>query len=562
MNDSLSLESLYLGGLPVIRPFLKRLGVRKFLEETLGEPDPRSKMPPVESAILLVRNFTLSRHPLYGVPDWSHQFDPELLEMNADQISLINDDRLGRTLDKLFESDRRSMMTRLVVHMVKEFNLDIKQLHNDSTSLTFSGEYRREKPRKDGRCRLRITLGHNKDHRQDLKQLVWSLTVSHDGAVPIHYNVYDGNTTDDTTHIGIWDSLRNIVGGSDFIYVADSKLCTRKNMEHISNLDGQFITVLPRTRKEDGRFKKWILHNEVKWKVIWSRPSLRRKNDPPEEFEAVEDPLPSSEGYRIIWYRSSEKWKRDERSRDNAIQSARQKLHRLSERVGKRKLKTRKQVQAEVDRIIDETKTGPWLQVVLETHELVTHKQVGRGRPGKNTRYIRNVTPIYKLVVTIDADSVKASATTDGIFPLITNVPKRRKSPMDILSIYKYQPFIEKRHEQLKTAADVVPVNFKTPERIEAYLFLYFIAVMVHALIERKVRDAMKAKGLRSIPLYPEERACYAPTADKILGLFEPLRRHRLFADGRHVKTFWDELNDVQRTVLDLLEIPPSVFGQ
>ena len=562
MKDALSLESLYVGGLPVIRPFLKRLGVRKFLEEILGEPNPRSKMPPVESAMLLVQNFTLSRHPLYGVPDWSNQFDPKLLEMNADQISLINDDRLGRTLDKLFESDRRSMMTRLVVHMVQEFNLDIKQLHNDSTSITFSGEYRREKSRKDGRCRLRITQGHNKDHRQDLKQLVWSLTVSHDGAVPIHYNVYDGNTTDDTTHIGIWDSLRNIVGSSDFIYVADSKLCTRKNMKHISNLDGQFITVLPRTRKEEDRFKKWILHNEVKWKVIWDRPSLRRKCDPPEQFEAVEDPSPSAEGYRIIWYRSSEKWKRDERSRDNAIQSARQKLHRLSERAGKRKLKTRKQVQAEVDRIIDETKSGSWVNVKLEIHELVTHSQVGRGRPGKHTRYIRNVTPIYKPVVTIDADALKASATADGIFPLITNVPESRKSPMEILSIYKYQPFIEKRHEQLKTAAKVVPVNFKTPERIEAYLFLYFIAVMIHALIEREVRDAMKAKGLRSIPLYPEERACYAPTADKILTLFEPLRRHRLFADGRQVKTFWDELNNIQRTVLNLLVIPSSDFGQ
>jgi transposase len=172
------------------------------------------------------------------------------------------------------------------------------------------------------------------------------------------------------------------------------------------------------------------------------------------------------------------------------------------------------------------------------------------------------VTPVYKPVVTLDAEAIKASAAADGIFPLITDLTSDRMSPLDILSIYKYQPFVEKRHEQLKTAAEVVPVNFKTPERIEAYLFLYFIAVTVHALIERELRDAMKARGIQSIPLYPEERACRAPTADKILCLFEPLRRHRLFDEDRVVKTFWDQLSDVQRLVLDLLGVQTAAYGE
>ena len=162
----------------------------------------------------------------------------------------------------------------------------------------------------------------------------------------------------------------------------------------------------------------------------------------------------------------------------------------------------------------------------------------------------------------MNAEAIKTSAASDGVFPLITDIPVERMSPLEILSIYKYQPFIEKRHEQLKTAAGVAPVNFKTPERIEAYLFLYFIAVTAHALIERQVRDAMKERGLKSIPLYHEERECRAPTADKILSLFEPLRRHSLFENGQLVKTFWDNLSDVQRTVLELLKIPTSVYGQ
>ena len=91
------------------------------------------------------------------------------------------------------------------------------------------------------------------------------------------------------------------------------------------------------------------------------------------------------------------------------------------------------------------------------------------------------------------------------------------------------------------------------------------MAVTLHALVEREVREvreAMKTRGLRSIPIYPEERACSAPTADKILGLFEGLRRHRLFRNGQTIQTFWDELTGAQRLVLDLLRMPTTVYGQ
>ena len=475
---------------------------------------------------------------------------------------MVNDDRLGRTLDKLFEADRRSMVTRLIVHMAREFALNLERLHNDSTSITFSGVYPERPPRPDGRRRLKIVRGHNKDHRPDLKQLVWSLTVSGDGAVPVHYNIYDGNVTDDQTHVEIWKTLRSIVGGPGFIYVADSKLCTKDNMGFLHGQGGRFITVLPQSRKEDGRFKEWILHHPVNWEVIWKRPPQRRKTDPPERFEAVEAPEPSAEGFRIVWYRSSEKWKRDERARDTVIHEAQWALQRLGERVGKRKLKTRAQVQEAVDKILGETRTQPWVKVELVHQERHVHKQLGPGRPGKNTRYRRQTTVVYQPVVTLDRERIQASAAADGIFPLITNIPHDEMSPLDLLKTYKYQAFVEKRHEQLKTAAEVVPVNYKTPERIEAFLFLYFIAITIHALLERQVRDAMKARRLRSIPLYPEERACRAPTADKILGLFENLRRHRLLKKGRVMQTFWDELTDVQRTVLDLLEVSTAAYGQ
>jgi transposase len=557
--NGLTLESFEVGAQPVLQSFLERIGLRALIKEALGKADPRLRLSYADSTLLLVRNFALSRHPLYGVPEWARRFAPERLELSAAQLDLLNDDRLGRTLDRLFVLDRRTLMTRFVVRVVEVFGLELARLHNDSTSITFSGVYRPAPPRRDGRRHLAIRHGHNKDHRPDLKQLVWTLTVCADGGVPVHYNVEDGNVTDDRTHVATWTILREIIGSSDFVYVADSKLCSRENMGFIHAAGGLFVTLLPRTRKEDAHMRQLLADSAVSWQLIWERPPLRRKHDPPERFEALAD-MTTAEGYRLVWFRSSEKWKRDEQWRQNAIDRARFEIHRLRERVGRYKLKTQEQVQAAVDQILDQTEARPWLTVELIRTERHHHRQAGRGRPGPNTRYLRLTATVYEPVASVDAEAVRRSAAADGIFPLVTNAAAERLPTLELLQTYKYQPCIEKRHEQLKTAAEVVPVNFKSVERIEAFLFLYFLAVTLQALIERQIRRAMAARGLRTIPLYPEERDCRAPTADKILHAFEPLRKYHLRRNGRLVQTFADPLSDIQSTILDLLNIPTSTY--
>ncbi|MBI5504223.1 MAG: IS1634 family transposase [Deltaproteobacteria bacterium] len=557
-----TLESLQIGGHPILQPFLRRLGLRRFFEDALGRLDKRLALSPVDAALVLVRNFALSREPLYGVPEWAGHFVPEQMEMDSRMVNLLNDDRLGRTLDRFFLADLRTLTTRIVVHMVGEFGLDLSRAHNDSTTITFSGAYRQTLPRADGRRTLRAAHGHNKDHRPDLKQLLWTLTVAGDGAVPVHHNVYDGNVTDDRTHIQTWQTLREIVGSARFLYVADSKLCTREQMAHIVGAGGHFLTVLPRTRKEDAHFRSRLAQQPAAWELIWERPPLRRKHDSAERFEVASLPQASSEGYRVVWFRSSEKWKRDERVRQDCIDAARFQIQGLAERAGRRELKTREQVSAAAKEILERTGAGPFLREEIKEHSRYVHRQAGPGRHGKNTPYVRDTTVVYEPVVTPDPDRIREAAATDGIFPLITNVGVEVMGPLELLQTYKYQSFIEKRHEQLKTAAEVAPVNFKTAERIEAFLFLYFVAVLVHALIERQARAAMQARKLGSIPLYPEGRKCSAPTADKILALFEPLRRHRLLRSRELVQTFHDDLSDIQRLVLDLLDIPELHYGQ
>ncbi len=119
---------------------------------------------------------------------------------------------------------------------------------------------------------------------------------------------------------------------------------------------------------------------------------------------------------------------------------------------------------------------------------------------------------------------------------------------------------VEKRHDLLKNVEAATPMYLKSIRRIEALLALHFVALLVHALLEREVRRAMARRGIKELPLYPEERDCPAPSADRVLEVFSPLQRHLLCKAGRVVQRFDPELTGLQHKLLALLEISPKVL--
>src|SRR6202035_3798968 len=127
-----------------------------------------------------------------------------------------------------------------------------------------------------GKPTVKLVPGHSKDHRPDLKQLLWILTVTADEAVPLAYRLADGNTNDDSTHIETWEGLRRLTGRSDFLYVADSKLATRPNMTHIDAHGGRFISLLPKSRKEDRLLRDWICEHQPPWSEAARRAAARK----------------------------------------------------------------------------------------------------------------------------------------------------------------------------------------------------------------------------------------------------------------------------------------------
>ena len=559
-SDPFALSSQRLGALPIVNHFLDRMGLPALLERYLPSDDPRLLLAPASAVRLVVANLLLGRSPLYALGEWALPFDPVLLGTSTEGVAALNDDRVGRALERLFDADRTSLLTELMLAVISEFTVDTSELHNDSTSISVHGVY----PDADGTARGGkdtpvITWGHSKDRRPDLKQLVWILTVAADGSVPIAYRLADGNTNDDPTHVPTWDGLVRLLGRTDFLYVADSKLCNREAMSHIHGNHGRFVTVLPRTRSEDGWFRCWAQTHTPTWTEASRQPG-KRLGDPDRVYSTFGSPLPSSEGHRIIWVLSSTKTTIDATARQGRLEAGAAALDALVLRLAgpKTRLKTRVAVQEAAAEALKATGATRWINVTITETIEEDFRQERRGRPGAQTRYRKTSRSRFHLSWETNTDTVNYDAVTDGMFPLISN--DRQLDDADVLKAYRYQPNLERRHHLLKSTQHADPLLLHNPARIEALFCCHYLALLAGALIEREIRTAMATAGTSDIPLYPELRACTAPSAARILELFSDLTRHQLRHDGHIVQTFHPEPSPLQDQVLELLKIPATSY--
>lgn len=119
---------------------------------------------PVQTLLLLIYNLTISKSPLYELEEWCGRFDLKRIGIKG-QNGVFSDDRFGKALDKLFNADRATLMTGLVVSYTRAFGVNVDQLHNDSTTVKAYGDY----PGKTD-SGFELKRGHSKDHRPDLKR--------------------------------------------------------------------------------------------------------------------------------------------------------------------------------------------------------------------------------------------------------------------------------------------------------------------------------------------------------------------------------------------------------
>ena len=155
-----------------------------------------------------------------------------------------------------------------------------------------------------------------------------------------------------------------MAGRADFLYVADSKLCSADNLSFIDRAGGRFVTVLPRSRREDKHFRKLLQTETPAWELVWDRPNARRREGARDLWSVYRDPLGSTEGFSLIWVWST-------------LLTLRRRILGARSRIcgGAR-------IDLEVEMILEQHRVRRYLKVKRVPRPEHTFKQKQRGRPG------------------------------------------------------------------------------------------------------------------------------------------------------------------------------------
>ena len=533
---------------PMVKHYMNSLDLFNLMKKYVPSNN-GSLVEHAESLCIITANIICDNKPLYKVQEWIARYSDGLTD-NPVNTGLFNDDRLGRSLSALFNADRHSLLTELSCNAIKSHQLMTDEIHNDSTTVTFKGEYKNPDPNA-----VQLKHGHNKDFRPDCKQIVFGLNIVADGHVPLSYEIYNGNQSDDRTHIPNWNGLRSLIKKEDFIYIADCKLCNFENLDYIDKNQGFFITIIPKSHKDATEFKEYIKNHDVSWDEAFSNPNPRRKGKVNEyrTYEAGKN----KRGYRVLWVHSSLKDEDDQNRRLKKIDNAQKALEELIPKLNAYRLKTQKQIQKAVDDICQDVSEFLNVKITMGRKRIDQRIPSTKRKPG-GPAYKYKWSFNYGLEWELNPQAINEAAKTDGLFPLITN--HHELEAAEVLRMYKRQSFLEKRMYTKKSILDVAPVFLKDVKRIEAVMLLYFIALMIVSLIERNIRMNMEKKKIEKLPILPQGMNTDKPTWNNIRYFFRNIHLAVILKDKVSIQSTVQGLSELHQLMCGLMEVPISVY--
>ncbi len=243
--------------LGLVAGIIDELGIVEIINEQIGiQPEEIVSAGVVVKAIILNGLGFVSR-PLYLFPNFFEDKATEHLLGVGILPEHLNDDKIGRVMDKLYVKGLTNIFLSIALAAVKRYNIATNYSHLDATSISVQGKYENNWPeievvregKKDESLEdeslpqpIKITYGYSRDYRPDLKQFMLDLIVSGDGDIPLFLRTGDGNETDKAVFGKILADFKKQV---DFesIQVADSALYSQDNLLLIKDLN--WITRVP-----------------------------------------------------------------------------------------------------------------------------------------------------------------------------------------------------------------------------------------------------------------------------------------------------------------------------
>ena len=538
---------------PILRYYFDRCGIEKIIDEHVDLDKRRKILTHGQAAVAMITAILFQVMQLYRICKFAS-------EKNVLKVLLPNiepeqyfDDRLADTLDALFEYGIGDLDMLITGNMIDVFNIESQVCHNDTTSVSMYGDADNKKTDQS----IQITYGHSKKHRKDLKQFVWSMSVSSDHAFPLFQKAYSGNTADVTTYVEQWQRLIDLLGSRDFLYVADSKLITHQTMAHIHDNDGFFVAPAPMYESYKKVFEDALNKHDHQWLIPY-KDKFNRGFEVPMDFE-YED---KSYRLRMIILFDHGLCARKQKTLKNRILKTQKAFEQLSGKLNRYKLKTHDAIGKACSTIFKSNHTQSFFSYRIINEPITTYKNKHRGRPSKKTKpeQVAVVQDHFKLELTLDQAAVDQALFRCGYYPLLTNKTKDQLSIQDAMLAHKKQYKSEHTFRRAKGPYSIEPVYLHTPKRIEAFLLLFKIALQMVVLFERTARNNIRERDRGLDNFMPNKSDVRNPRSEYMLKEFEDIVKGQMPLPDGNAYGFVSELNALQRDILSVLEVPVHYY--
>jgi transposase len=427
---------------------------------------------------MIINGLGFSNRRLYLYPQFFEKKPVELLigkNVSADEL---NDDAIGRALDRIFMYGCTELFCCVSYAAAQHGDVQKKFGHLDSTTFSVHGEYQSSDL---DDAAIRITYGHSKAKRPDLKQIFLNLLVSSDGGIPLFMQVLDGNSSDSVT-------FRRTV--SEF------KRGLKKHLQDITYLVADSKFYCKETLK--------LVKNDLLWISRVPDNIAEAKEVIEETAVSLSELTPLQEGYlykkcSLKYGDVKQRWlivysmSALERAKETVAKNLKKEFETLKKQIKtlkKKEFYCKKDACAALQRIQTRSK---YHIIKLERIE-VKKRYARKGRPSKSKKNEKTITYFPHYTITPDAEAITLETTKKALFIVATNeLSEKKLSDQEVFCNYKGQQKVERGFRFLKDPLFFASSLFlKKPERIVALTTIMCLSLLVYSIGERKLRNLLK----------------------------------------------------------------------
>lgn len=481
--------------LGLVAGLVDEIGIVQKINELVGEQPGEIVSPGLVVKAMIINGLGMVSAPLYLFSKFFEGKAIEHLLGSGIQASHLNDDRLGRVLDKLYLSGITEIFTTIALEAAQRFEINTDTSHLDSSSFHLHGKYEQELPsvsfsqtetdsnqldnlsinHQTSPTPIQITYGYSRDHRPDLKQFILDLICSGDGDVPLFLRVASGNESDNSIFASICQDFKKQLN-LDSLMVADSALYTAPNLEMLTNL--RWLTRVPLSLKQAQQLVSQLNESEFNESSVKGYSWSEHKSN----YGGIEQ--------RWLVVESSLRRDADQRKLEKNLKKA--------EIEGQKKLRELSNIEFACS--ADASAAANRLSKQLKYHNL-TQITCGQTtvKPATDSSISHDNSSsslIFKVQakLELDANVVARITKASGRFILATNVlDAEQLSPDEMIVKYKEQQSAERGFGFLKDPLFFTDSVFlKSPERIEALTLIMGLCLLVYTLGQRLLRQNLQ----------------------------------------------------------------------